>query len=51
MITLFLYIAHNKMSSLKEDIALFKQSMIESGELEDNQDEDNNDNLTSQATA
>jgi hypothetical protein len=26
---------------------LFKQSLIESGELDDNQDEDNNDNVNS----
>jgi translation initiation factor 2B subunit (eIF-2B alpha/beta/delta family) len=38
------------MSSLEEDIALFKQSMIESGKLEDNQEEDNNKKVNKQAT-
>jgi ABC-type transport system involved in multi-copper enzyme maturation permease subunit len=50
VIPLFLYIAHNKMSSLEEDTASFKQSMIGSGKLEDNQEEDNNDNVNSPAT-
>ena len=49
-IPLFLYIAYNNMSFLKEDIALFKQSMIENGKFEDNQEEDNNENMNKQAT-